>query len=183
MLPRLSDRLARFLARWVPDSFSIACLLTGVTLLFGLTWGGGTPRSVVEAWGSGVWTLLEFAMQIALVSFAGYLAAVSPPVSRLLDAVASIPRTPRQAVAATALVSMLLCWLNWGLGLIASAVLVRFMARRHPDADYRLLVAVAYLGMGVTFHAGPSGTVPLLLATPQSFMIKDGLIAAPVPLS
>jgi short-chain fatty acids transporter len=69
------------------------------------------------------------------------------------------------------------------MGLIASAVLVRFMARRHPDADYRLLVAVAYLGMGATFHAGPSGSVPLLLATPGTFMIKDGLIPGPIPLS
>ena len=78
---------------------------------------------------------------------------------------------------------MAVCWLNWGMGLIASAMLVRFMARRHPDADYRLLVAVAYLGMGATFHAGPSGSVPLLLATPDTFMIKDGLIAAPIPLA
>ena len=69
------------------------------------------------------------------------------------------------------------------MGLIASAMLVRFMARRHPDADYRLLVAVAYLGMGATFHAGPSGSVPLLLATPGTFMIKDGLIPAPIPLA
>ena len=34
------------------------------------------------------------------------------------------------------------------------------------------LVAVAYLGMGATWHAGPSGSVPLLFATPGSFMIK-----------
>jgi short-chain fatty acids transporter len=86
-------------------------------------------------------------------------------------------------VAWTAFLSLALCWLNWGLGLIASAVLVRFMARRHPDADYRLLVAVAYLGMGATWHAGPSGSVPLLLATPDTFMTRDALIAAPIPLS
>ena len=86
-------------------------------------------------------------------------------------------------MALTALWSLVSCWLNWGLGLIASAVLVRFMARRHPGADYRLLVAVAYLGMGATWHAGPSGSVPLLLATENTFMIRDGLIPAPIPLS
>jgi short-chain fatty acids transporter len=80
---------------------------------------------------------------------------------------------------------MALCWLNWGAGLIASAVLVRSVARRHPDADYRLLVAVAYLGLGTTWHAGPSGSVPLLLATPgaTNFMLRDGLIAAPIPVA
>jgi short-chain fatty acids transporter len=37
--------------------------------------------------------------------------------------------------------------------------------------------------MGVTWHAGPSGTVPLLFASRDSFMVRDGLIGAPVPLS
>lgn len=182
-LARAADTLARVSARWVPDSFSIACLLTLFTLGLGMTLGGAGPRQVVDAWGKGFWDLLAFAMQIAVVVFAGYMVAVSPAVTRLLDALARVPRTPRQVVAWTAFLSMVLCWVNWGLGLIASAVLVRFVARRHPDTDYRLLVAVAYLGMGTTWHAGPSGSVPLLLATPASFMIKDGLIAAPIPLS
>jgi short-chain fatty acids transporter len=78
---------------------------------------------------------------------------------------------------------MALCWLNWGMGLIASAVLVRTIGRARPDTDYRLLVAVAYLGMGTTWHGGPSGSVPLLFATPGSFMIRDGLLPGPVPLS
>jgi short-chain fatty acids transporter len=183
LLPRLADRLARVSARWVPDSFSIACLLTLVTFALGLTVGRAGLLQCLKAWGGGFWELLSFAMQIAVVIFAGYLVAVSPPVTRALEAVAALPRSPRQAVAWTAFLSLVLCWLNWGLGLIASAVLVRFVARRNPGADYRLLVAVAYLGMGATWHAGPSGSVPLLLATPDTFMIRDGLIAGPIPLS
>jgi short-chain fatty acids transporter len=183
VLPRVADRLARASARWVPDSFSIACLLTVFTFLLGLTLGRAGPLACLRAWGAGFWELLSFAMQIAVVIFAGYVVAVSPPVTRVLEAVAAVPRTPRQAIAWTAVLSMALCWLNWGLGLIASAVLVRFMARRNPGADYRLLVAVAYLGMGATWHAGPSGSVPLLLATPGTFMIRDGLIAGPIPLT
>jgi short-chain fatty acids transporter len=183
LLPRLADRLARVSARWVPDSFSIACLLTLVTFALGLTIGRAGPVQCLTAWGSGFWELLSFAMQIAVVIFAGYIVAVSPPVTRALESVAALPRSPRQAVAWTAFLSLVLCWLNWGLGLIASAVLVRFMARRNPGADYRLLVAVAYFGMGATWHAGPSGSVPLLMATPETFMIRDGLIAAPIPLS
>jgi short-chain fatty acids transporter len=171
------------MARYVPDSFSIACLLTLVTFAMGMTLGHAGPTQVLDAWGGGFWELLPFSMQIAVVIFAGYLVSVSPVMTRVLDGIARIPRSPRQAVAATALLSMLICWLNWGMGLIASAVLVRFMARRHPDVDYRLLVAVAYFGMGATFHAGPSGSVPLLLATPGTFMIKDALIPGPIPLS
>jgi len=32
LLPRLADALARFSARWVPDAFSIAALLTLLAL-------------------------------------------------------------------------------------------------------------------------------------------------------
>jgi short-chain fatty acids transporter len=138
---------------------------------------------VLDAWGKGFWELLAFSMQIAVVIFAGYVVAVSPPVTRLLNVLASVPRGPRQAVAWTAFLSMAMCWLNWGAGLIASAVLVRIVALRQPGTDYRLLVAVAYLGMGATWHAGPSGSVPLLLATPGSFMVRDGLIDGLVPLA
>ncbi|MBI3931857.1 MAG: short-chain fatty acid transporter [Acidobacteria bacterium] len=182
-LARLADALARISSRWVPDAFSIAALLTFVTLALARGLGRADLAGCVRAWGDGVWTLLPFSMQIAVVIFAGYVLAVSPLVRALLDALASVPRTPRQAAAWTALLSMLLCWLNWGMGLIASAVLVRAVARRRPEADYRVLVAVAYLGLGTTWHGGPSGSVPLLLATPDSFMIKAGLITSPVPLA
>ena len=182
-LPRLADGLARLSARWVPDAFSIAALLTFLALALGLTVGGANPAECALAWGNGVWALLSFGMQIALVIFAGYVLAVAPPVARALDALARVPRGPRSAVAWTAFLSMTLCWLNWGMGLIASAMLVRTIGRARPDTDYRLLVAVAYLGMGTTWHGGPSGSVPLLFATPGSFMIRDGLLAGPVPLS
>jgi short-chain fatty acids transporter len=183
VLPRIAETLARVSFRFVPDSLSIAALLTVLTFALAVTLGGASPAEAARAWGEGVWSLLAFSMQIVVVIFAGYIVAVSPAVTRLLEAVAGWPRGPRQAVAATAALSLLLCWLNWGMGLIAAAMLVRAMARRHPGADYRLLVAAAYLGMGTTWHAGPSGSVPLLLATPGSFMVKDGLIPAPIGLS
>jgi short-chain fatty acids transporter len=183
LLPRLADALTRVSARWVPDAFSIAALLTLLALGLGLTVGGASPAQCALAWGNGVWALLSFGMQIALVIFAGYVLAVAPPVARALEALARVPRGPRSAVAWTAFLSMALCWLNWGMGLIASAMLVRTIGRARPDTDYRLLVAVAYLGMGTTWHGGPSGSVPLLFATPGSFMIRDGLLAGPVPLS
>jgi short-chain fatty acids transporter len=181
-LARIAEGLARLSVRFVPDSLSIACLLTLATFALALSVGRATPLEAVRAWGGGVWSLLSFSMQMVVVIFAGYVVAVSPAVSRLLEWAASLPRSPRQAVAFSAALSMVLCWLNWGVGLITAAMLVRAMARRHPDADYRLLVAAAYLGMGTTWHAGLSGSVPLLLATPGSFMVRDGLIPAPIPV-
>lgn len=177
------ESFARAASSLVPDAFSIAGLLTFATLLAAVFWAGASPEVAVRAWGQGLWALLPLSMQIAFVVFAGYLLAVSPPVARLINGIAALPRTPAQAVGLAAFTSMAICWLNWGAGLVASAILVRAIATRRPDVNYPLLVAAGYLGMGVTWHAGPSGTVPLLFAGRDSFMIRDGLIDAPVPLS
>jgi short-chain fatty acids transporter len=68
---------------------------------------------------------------------------------------------------------MLLAWINWGLGIIGSAMLVKYMAKQHRTVDYRLLVAVAYFGLGCSWHAGLSASAPILVATPGHFMEKQ----------
>ena len=68
------------------------------------------------------------------------------------------------------LVSMGAAWLHWGLGLIAGPIFLHFVIRKHPRVDYRLAVAAGYLGSTCTWHAGLSGSVPLLMATPKNFM-------------
>jgi short-chain fatty acids transporter len=55
--------------------------------------------------------------------------------------------------------------------------MVRFIASKQKSVDYALLVASAYLGMGCTWHAGLSGSAPLLMATPKNFLEADfGLV-------
>src|SRR5262249_30011506 len=127
------------------------------------------PASVlVRAWGQGFFDAktLAFALKMALVMLGGWILTRSGPVHALLDAVARVPRSPRQAIAVMALVSMLLGLLNWGLSIVASAVLVRAIARRVRDVDYPLLCCAGYLGLGCVWHAGLSGSAPLLVATP-----------------
>ena len=114
---------------------------------------------------------------MTLIMVTGYLVVVSPSVSRILRWFARLPRNATAAIAFTALGSMLLAWMNWGLGIIGSAVLVRYMVRQHKDVDYPLLVAVAYFGLGCTWHAGLSASAPILVATPGHFMESQiGLI-------
>jgi len=75
---------------------------------------------------------------------------------------------------------MTAAWLHWGLGLIAGPIFLQFLIRKHPRLDYRLAVAAGYLGSTCTWHAGLSGSVPLLMATPKNFMEAD---AGLVPVS
>ncbi len=179
MLARIATLLATAAERYVPSAFAIAVLLTGVTFA-GALGIGATPAETVVAWGRGFWALSPFAMQMALVVLTGYLVSTAPVVDRLFRAVASQAGSPARAATLMAVVSMLLAWVHWGLSLVGSAMLVRHIARAQPRVDFRLLVTAAYLGMGATWHAGLSGSVPLLMASPGHFLEKTtGL----VPLS
>jgi short-chain fatty acids transporter len=186
------DALTRWTERWIPDALVIVIILSVVAYILALIWGfkpevglGSRAFESIKAWGNGFWVLLEFAMQMCLIMMTGYILACSPPVRRLMNGVAGLsnPEKPWQAIVTMCLFSMIMAWLNWGISLIASAMLALFIVRRNPKIDYRLLVAAAYLGLGCTWHAGLSGSAPLLVATPDNFLIKAKLMDQVIPVS
>jgi len=186
------DGMTRWTERWIPDALVIVIVLSLLTYIFALIWGfkpevsiGSRAYESIQAWGKGFWELLAFAMQMCLIMMTGYILACSPPVRRLLDGLSgwSNPEKPWQAILVMSLFSMIMAWLNWGLSLIASAMLALFIVRRNPKVDYRLLVAAAYLGLGCTWHAGLSGSATLLVATPDNFLIKGKLLDATIPVA
>jgi short-chain fatty acids transporter len=173
VLQRVARVLTAWSTRWVPDSYVIAALLTGFTFVLALVFTDSGPFALVRYWGSGFWELLSFAMQMCLIIMTGYILAVSRPMQALFAKVAGLARSPRGAVVLTALLSMGLAWFHWGLSIVGSAIFVRYVARRQPRADYRLLVCAAYLGLGTLWHAGLSASMPLLVATPGHFMQQE----------
>ena len=166
-------KLNQWSNRWVPGAFTIACLLTLVVFALALAFTDSSIAECIGYWGGGFWELLQFSMQMVLIVMTGYIVAVTPPIQRALERAAAIPRSPRQVIWLMALISMALGWINWGLSIVGSAVFVRFLARKHAGVDYRVLVAVAYLGLGCTWHAGLSASAPLLVATPDHFMQQE----------
>jgi hypothetical protein len=164
MLARLAALLSGWSVRWIPDPLVIAVALSLLTFGLALATTDAGPLALVRAWGDGFWGLNEFAMQMCLVMVTGSILAASRPFARLLDALARRPRGPRGAIALMAAFSMGTALFHWGLSLIGSAVFARHLARRRPDVDYPLLIASAYLGMGVARRL--LGPVPLLVATP-----------------
>jgi short-chain fatty acids transporter len=164
------DRIAR---EYVPDPFIFAALLTFVTLILGVVLAGQTPFAMIGHWGRGLWELLEFGMQMALVLVTGHALAASPPVRRAIAALAGRPRTARQAVALVAFAACASSLVNWGLGLITGALLAREVGRqavrRGIAVHYPLLAAAGYTGLMV-WHGGLSGSAPLAVATPGHFL-------------
>jgi short-chain fatty acids transporter len=69
---------------------------------------------------------------------------------------------------------------HWALGLIVGAVSARAIGRQLHDrgvpAHYPLLCVAGYMGLGLTWHWGLSGSAPLLMNTPNNFFIGQGLV-------
>jgi short-chain fatty acids transporter len=170
-LERLAARFTEWAERWIPDAFVFALVATFLVVLasaLGLARTRGAVGALTETvmiWGGGFWELLPFTLQMALVIITGYVVATTRPVYRVIAALASVPSSPRVAIAMVALFAMASSWLNWGFSLIFSAMLAREVARRVPRVDYRAVAASAFLGLGSIWAQGLSGSAALQMAT------------------
>ena len=165
MFKKFTNGCVNVVNRWLPDPFLFAIILSIVVYVGAIVATGMGPLDILNAWGttSGFWNLLAFSMQMALVLVLGNAMATAPVFTKALNKVAGLARDNRSAIIITTFVSTVCCWLNWGFGLIAGALLAKAVARRVTTVDYRLLIASAYSGF-VIWHSGLSGSVPLTLS-------------------
>jgi short-chain fatty acids transporter len=184
MFQKIIRGCVKLVQRYLPEPFIFAVILTIVAFLVAMPVCRQTPLEVVEHWGNGVWALLAFAMQMALVLVCGSALAAAPVVKKGISALASLPKTPAGAIALVTGISAVACWLNWGFGLIVGVIFAKEIARKLRGVDYRLLIASAYSGF-VVWHAGISGSIPLTMATPGTGLkeITRGALVNPVPIS
>ena len=171
-LARISDFVTRAAERFVPDAFVFALAATLVVVALARVFGHAGIGEIADAWGGGLWDLLPFTMQMALVVITGYVLATAAPVHAVIRALSALPRTPRTATAMVALFAMASSWLNWGFSLVFTAMLALEIARRFEAAneriDYRALAASSLLGLGSVWAQGLSGSAALQMATPSA---------------
>ena len=183
MFQRIIRFCVKLVQKYLPEPFIFAVILTLVAFIIAMPVCKQTPMEVVEHWGNGVWSLLAFAMQMALVLVTGSALAAAPAVKKGISALAGLPKTPAGAIALVTGISALACWINWGFGLIVGVIFAKEIAKKLRGVDYRLLIASAYSGF-VVWHAGLSGSIPLTMATPGSGLkeITKGALTQPVPV-
>ena len=181
-LVRVGVALADWSERWFPDAFVFA-LIALIIVFIAAFFAGAALRDLVQYFGQGFWSLIPFTMQMAIIIVGGYVVATSPPIHRLICWLATVPRTPRGAVAFVAFFSMATSLVSWGLSLIFSGLLVREVVKQVRGVDYRAIGAASYLGTGTVWALGISSSAALLMATPAS--IPAGLIkiSGVIPLS
>ena len=172
-----------FMQKYLPEPFIFAIILTFVAIAVAIPVCHQSIAEVVSNWGGGVWNLLGFSMQMALILVTGATLAAAPTIKKSINKLASLPKTPAGAIALVTGISAVACWLNWGFGLIVGAIFAKEIAKKLKGVDYRLLIASAYSGF-VVWHAGISGSIPLKMASDVDELVKDtnGVITSVIPI-
>lgn len=181
IIESLANASTMVMQKFLPDAYIFAVILTIIVFLAALISTKQSFIAIVGHWGKGVWGILAFSMQMVLVLVTGHVLALSPPFKKLLDHLSNIPKTPAQGIALVSIISYTACILNWGFGLIIGAIYAKEIAKKVKAIDYRLLIASAYSGF-VLWHAGFSGSIPLVIAS-GDFSATGGSLNQAVPVS
>lgn len=181
MLTKLGKRFTDVFQKYMPSAFVFALALTLLMGLIALFWLGAKPLTIITGWYEGFFSLLEFGMQITLFIITGYSIALSPIISRWMYKLAAKLNSPRQVYYFVAIVGVLLSMVSFGW-IVITCVLARELALRVKGVNYPFLIAVVYFSGG-SWVTGLSSSIPLLLNTPDNFLIKTGILNQTIPIS
>jgi short-chain fatty acids transporter len=167
--------------------FNLAVWLTALAFAMGMIFTGKGEHKIAYFfelgfyWTDGIWGLLEFTMQMALILILGHTLALAPLTDKLTSKLATACNSNTKAAVIVAAVSMITALLNWGLGLIVGAILARKVGeaavKKGYSINYPLIGAAGYSGLMV-WHGGLSGSAPLTVAQEGHFLEgKMGLIS------
>lgn len=164
VVQRLTSLCVRYVERLMPDPYLFAVILTLVVVaLVVVLVRGATPAGILRAWYGGVWgaqNIYTFAFQMVLVLVTGYTLAEAPVLKRAIVRVASKPANQVQGALLCFGISTVFSLLNWGLGLVAGALVARQVAKRLPRAHFGYLIATGFMGY-IVWTQGLSSSIAL----------------------
>ena len=176
--PLPPDRLTRFsqlIGRVIPDAMSTA---VGMLLLLalGALAIGNSGTAVMDAFYRGLWMLLPFTMQMALILVLSSTLGAAPVFKGAVARLSRLPRTHGQVFALACLVVACLAYLYWGLavalGPLVSIYFAREAERKGIEVDFPFLLATT-AAAGSIWQFGLSASAPLLMNTPGHFLEKQ----------
>ena len=159
-----TQKYAEWFRRILPSPFSIAILLTLFTLILTLFISDKSPAILLFDWQEGLWSssLLAFAFQMMLMLVLGHTLALSSFFDKLISWLVKPITTTAKAAAIVTFATIIVAFINWGLGLIFGAILARKLGesftRKQLPLNYPLIGAAGYVGLMV-WHGGLSGSV------------------------
>jgi short-chain fatty acids transporter len=181
MLKKLGNSLSTRLKHWIPDPFVFAIILTMLVAIMAASLTNSSINNVVDDWYKGFWMLLEFGMQMVLILATGYCIALSPIISRFIDKLARLAKTPGAVYVLVMIVGGLFCLISWGW-VVLTAVFARELGKRVQGVNYAYLVACVYISSN-PWVAGLSSSIPLVLNTEGNFLITTGVLQELIPVT
>jgi short-chain fatty acids transporter len=178
--------------RFLPSPFSIAVLLTLLTMLLALVFTPATSNephalAILSYWERGIWNeaLLVFAYQMMLILVLGHVLVLSRPMARLIGSLTQVVHSTSSAALLVSSTTLTVAFFNWGLALIFGAIMARKVAeaaqRRNFPINYPLVGASGYIGLMV-WHGGMSGSAPLKVAESGHLsQLMTGMTATKLP--
>ena len=129
---KLTRAIETLFRRYLPSPFTIAILLSLLTILLALIFTNNSDEdfyllTVLSYWEQGVWStdLLVFAYQMMLILVLGHVLVLSRPMNALITKITNLVSNTQNAVMLVSACTMLVAFFNWGLGLIFGAILAR----------------------------------------------------------
>ncbi|SNY94644.1 short-chain fatty acid transporter [Flagellimonas pacifica] len=167
----LTKVIEHIFRRYLPSPFTIAVLLTVLTIVLALVFTDNISErnhlvTILSYWENGIWnnSLLVFAYQMMLILVLGHVLVLSKPMERLILRITKFVKNTSNAAVLVALPTMLVSFFNWGLGLVFGAILARkvgeYAQANNVPVNYPLIGASGYVGLMV-WHGGISGSAPI----------------------
>ena len=166
----LTNSIEKAFKRFLPSPFTIAAILTLSTILLAYFFTdsdkGNHFVNILKYWENGIWNskLLSFAYKMILILVLGHILVLSKPIEVLINRIVKLVTSTETAVLLVSFTTMLISFLNWGLGLIFGAILARKVAeyalKNNIKINYPIVGAAGYVGLMI-WHSGLSGSAPL----------------------
>ncbi|MAO01430.1 MAG: short-chain fatty acid transporter [Flavobacteriales bacterium] len=180
----LHKYIEKFFKFIIPSPFTIAVILTFFTFILAIlvskesTCYQNKFIKILNFWESGLWNpdLLVFTIQMMLMLVLGYSLALSKPINKIINKIIKYCNSSANAAAIITLCTIIVSFLNWGLGLIFGAIFSRkvgeYASKKNIKMNYPLIGAAGYSGLMV-WHGGISGSAPIKIAEDGHFLVKE----------
>jgi short-chain fatty acids transporter len=153
-----SDKIGKILKNSLPAPFTIAVILTFLTILIAFFISTDSYNSknffeILSFWEKGLWdnSLMVFALQMMLMLVLGHSLALSEPVSNIISNITIYCNNTANAAAIVTFTTLLVAFFNWGLGLIFGAIFARKVGehatKNNIPLNYPLVGAAGYSGL------------------------------------
>ena len=184
----IAAKFQKVLGTLLPGPFTIAVLLTFFTFILALiiTEPKAEENHFLQLllfWEQGLWhsPLLVFAIQMMLMLVLGHALALSKPINNIISKGVTYCNDTAYSAAIVTFFTLLVSFLNWGLGLIFGAIFARKVgehaSKNNIPLNYPLIGAAGYSGLMV-WHGGISGSAPIKIAEEGHFLEDEiGIIS------